>query len=365
MANVRSALAAATGEEFPLLGLFRDGGLTRNNSNRTDDPLGVDAYDLARPVDALPPVNKDALNAAITEAEGLNEGDYTIPTWVAMQTALTNAKTVAGNASAVQGEVNTARDALLAAITALALISGTGDTGDTVVPTTIAVSFTLLGNSVRGENANPPFGLAMGGLQTWIPQTSYTLPSNSTVYDVFSMALSEAGMTYSNRGNYIESITRNGIRLAEFTNGKHSGWMYTLNGRHPSSGVNEQRLSDGDVIVFHYTDDFTKEASAAAWGTPSGTDEDEADGDTAGEVGEGSIVTEVEATVRDDGTAVVEVSHDVVSSLIQQAKENEEVTENVTISVTATEEAASIEVNLVVASVQELLDNNMTLTIQV
>ena len=30
--------------------------------------------------------------------------------------------------------------------------------------------------------------------------------------------------------------------------------MYTLNGIHPNFGVNQQYLEDGDVVVFHYTD---------------------------------------------------------------------------------------------------------------
>ena len=35
--------------------------------------------------------------------------------------------------------------------------------------------------------------------------------------------------------------------------------MYTLNGEHPDLGVAAQYLNDGDIIVFHYTDDYQKE----------------------------------------------------------------------------------------------------------
>ena len=63
-------------------------------------------------------------------------------------------------------------------------------------------------------------------------------------------------MSYSNAsGNYVSSV--NG--LSEFDNGKNSGWMYTLNGKYPLLGVSEQKLKDGDRIVFHYTDDYTLE----------------------------------------------------------------------------------------------------------
>lgn len=57
------------------------------------------------------------------------------------------------------------------------------------------------------------------------------------------------------KGNYISAV--NG--LAEFANGTYSGWMYTLNGSYPLQGVEEQQVRDGDVIVFHYTDDYRVE----------------------------------------------------------------------------------------------------------
>ena len=59
---------------------------------------------------------------------------------------------------------------------------------------------------------------------------------------------------------YIQAITpKDGTELAEFTNGKLSGWMYTLNGKHSDLGVAQQYLMNGDVIVFHYTDDYSRE----------------------------------------------------------------------------------------------------------
>ena len=41
--------------------------------------------------------------------------------------------------------------------------------------------------------------------------------------------------------------------------------MYTLNGKHPDLGVNEQYLNNGDVIVFHYTDDYVNEEHVHHW----------------------------------------------------------------------------------------------------
>ena len=106
----------------------------------------------------------------------------------------------------------------------------------------IEVRFTLLGDSIHGETDNP-HTLRGGNLDTWVSQTTYTLKEGATVWDLLKKVFSENGMTCSNpSGNYVESITWKGKTLGEFTNGKNSGWMYTLNGTHPSLGVSEQEL---------------------------------------------------------------------------------------------------------------------------
>ncbi len=67
----------------------------------------------------IPEADKTALNTAITAAEALVEADYTAETWAAMQTALSEAKTVAANEEATQEEVDAAAKALNDAVTAL------------------------------------------------------------------------------------------------------------------------------------------------------------------------------------------------------------------------------------------------------
>lgn len=84
---------------------------------------------------------------------------------------------------------------------------------------------------------------------------------NATVWDVLQQAAKENGkLSFTNpSGGYITAVTYNGVTLAEIDNGNNSGWMYTLNGAHPDLSVDQQYLEEGDVIVFHYTDDYTKE----------------------------------------------------------------------------------------------------------
>ena len=124
----------------------------------------------------------------------------------------------------------------------------------------IKVYFMLLGDSDHGDNGEI-HTLADGNLTTWIDETAYTVDGNSTVLDVFMLALGEKGISFTNtNGNYIEEITNGDVTVGEMTNGANSGWMYTINGVHSSLGVAEQYLNEGDVVVFHYTDDYTRES---------------------------------------------------------------------------------------------------------
>lgn len=119
---------------------------------------------------------------------------------------------------------------------------------------TIDVTLSVLGDSRHGSGK--VHTLSGGGLTTWVKASLLNVKSGSTVWDALKQCLDEKGMSYKNAtGNYVSSV--NG--LSEFDNGKNSGWMYTLNGKYPLLGVSEQKLKDGDRIVFHYSDDYTIE----------------------------------------------------------------------------------------------------------
>ena len=123
----------------------------------------------------------------------------------------------------------------------------------------ITVTFSLLGDSVHG-NSGDKHTLADGNLEKWIDGVTVTVGNNATVLDVITKALGSKYIIENETGNYIQSITpKGGTALGEFTNGNLSGWMYTLNGKHSDLGVAQQYLMNGDVIVFHYTDDYSRE----------------------------------------------------------------------------------------------------------
>lgn len=140
----------------------------------------------------------------------------------------------------------------------------------------IKVSFALKGDTAHDKptstdpnDSNGTHTLANGGLTDWIPATEVEVSSNATVLDVIKQVLeaqAQAGHTYAianETGNYISAITWDGVTLGEFTNGTKSGWKYTLNGKYPDLGVSEQFLNEKDIIVFHYTDDYTIDGTSS------------------------------------------------------------------------------------------------------
>ena len=195
-------------------------------------------------------------------------------------------------------------------------------------PRGITVHLTLYGDKIHDSDTDgEKHTLASNNLVTWISKTPYSVNTNATVKDVLEMAMRQNGMSWSNpSGNYIESITYQGKTLGEFTNGKKSGWMYTLNGTHPLLGVQEQFLNNGDSIVWHYTDDYTKEEGSDKWGTPGGVVEEVKDVTTDTKTGTTTAPTEVKVSEKTnaDGTktkvAEVKVSTDNQKEILKQAK---------------------------------------------
>ncbi len=232
-------------------------GVSVPNANRTDDPLGVDAEKLCytekrgeKYVDTL------SISGYKKEYQIGDPFDTTgmvfTATWSDGTTTNPDPKTdiqFVGFDSSERGEKTIQATYKNATVNFTIIVKQKAGTID--------VTISILGDSKHGANGSV-HTYAEGGLTTWVGATTYTVDSNATVWTVLKKCLDENGYTYSNStGNYVASI--NG--LAEFTNGKNSGWMYTLNGSYPMLGVSQQYLNDGDVIVFHYTDDYTLEAA--------------------------------------------------------------------------------------------------------
>lgn len=141
----------------------------------------------------------------------------------------------------------------------------------------------------------------------WISGKRLTLEEGDTVYDAFIQALA-TGFTYTGASSgYVSSITQTstGKTLSD-EDAENSGWLYKVNGELPSAGLTDYVLSDGDVIVWYYTEDWTKDPSASAY-------ENEPEGIVVTyRTGTGGRIT---FTVQEDGKTVTEVSGGVQTKL--------------------------------------------------
>ena len=238
-------------------GLTGVSGMTKNGMNRTDDPLGKDASNLGIAVtDATNPVcyKLDIFGdyeTTYTVGDSLDFSDAVITAHWTMGKAdtIVDAKdiTVSGYDSNKHGQqtVTLQYGAAKVEIVVTVLYKE---------PEKIAVTITLLGDTKHGDNGEV-HGLSKGGLTAWVSGHEVEATTNMTVWDALQKL---PNVKWENpTGNYIKGVTYGGVTLGELDNGKNSGWMYTLNDEYPLLGVSEQYLKKGDVIVFHYTDDYT------------------------------------------------------------------------------------------------------------
>ena len=241
------------------------GGMTKTGLNRTDDPLGKDAANLAIAVeDATDPVCyklnvSGECKTQYTLGESFDLSGLVFTAYWTMGKEQTNPTadeiTVTGFDSSKRGEqtVTLAYGAAKVQLT-VTVLKPAGDD--------ITVTFSLLGDTVHGDEGEK-HTLVDGNLAKWIDGAQITIDNNATALDVIVKALGDQYTIENPSGNYITSITpKDGAALGEFTNGSLSGWMFTLNGVYGDLGVAQQYLNDGDVIVFHYTDDYAKEYEA-------------------------------------------------------------------------------------------------------
>ena len=137
---------------------------------------------------------------------------------------------------------------------------------DDVKPGDIEVTFRLIGALEATKDVDLTTDSYLPEYVTWVPTTTYALQENATVYDLYTEAMKDAGLrSVGADNNYVSTIyapsCMGGYALSEFTNGKKSGWMYTVNGKHPNQGLKNWTLNDGDVVIWHYVNDYSHEVA--------------------------------------------------------------------------------------------------------
>lgn len=130
------------------------------------------------------------------------------------------------------------------AVSARLIVRGTAPTSDEPQVTTSTVTFQLHTDT-----------------DMWIqPTIVYDQPEGTTAMDVFQQVLKANGYTYEAKGSYVQAITHpNGPRVAEFSKGPNSGWLFRVNGEFPDVTMSDYQLSDGDVIEVLFTANYMDE----------------------------------------------------------------------------------------------------------
>ncbi len=134
----------------------------------------------------------------------------------------------------------------------------------------------------------------------WLKRYRTTLSGdNATVYHAFKKACDDNDILYDGvESGYISSITKDGDTLSEFDGGTNSGWLYKVNDELPNIGFTEYKISDGDEIVWYYTEDWAKDPSAKYYDDYIPPVEEESDA---------TVEEEVEATQESTGEDLEEI----------------------------------------------------------
>lgn len=124
-------------------------------------------------------------------------------------------------------------------------------------------TFRLIGATKSSVPTDFSTGSGDSKYVTWIATQTYEMNLGSSVYDLFRAAM-DGKLEYEGVDTgYISAIhapeVLGGYILREMTNGKRSGWMYTVNGKHPTVGFENCILNDGDAVIWHYVNDYSYE----------------------------------------------------------------------------------------------------------
>ena len=97
--------------------------------------------------------------------------------------------------------------------------------------------------------------------EMWIsPSVIGDLPESTTAMDVFRQVLAANGYSYEAKGSYVQAVIKpDGTKVAEFSKGPNSGWVFRVNGEFPDVAMQDCRLADGDVIEVFFTADYKDE----------------------------------------------------------------------------------------------------------
>ena len=234
-------------------------------------------------------------------------------------------------------------------------------------PRPLEAFITIYGDYIHDSDADGVVHTLRGGnLRTWVTRTSVRLDQNKTVKDALEKVARDNNIEIkadpaSKYGYYVQGMTKEGTYIGEFTNGRLTGWMYTVNGKHPEMSAQYYYLSDNDDIIWHYTDDYTKEEGSDKWGTP-GADEVK-DVTTSGAAGSATTTAPTEVKVS-GSTATATIKAENQSEILKQAVDKKSTEIILAVSKADSKGADSVQLSLDVTFVKNVADKtNADLTV--
>jgi hypothetical protein len=237
--------------------------------NRTDDPLGADAYRLTGDSATAPFVVELTVTGYKDQymvGEAFDKSGIVVTaTYSDGSTAdVSGQATFSGFDSSEPGRKTVT--AAFGGMTAAFTVNVVAPSGD------ITVKLTVLGDTLHDmPEGDHGHGLWLGGLTEWLPQTEYTVDANATVWDLLNRAFDAddtltlySRWTESYGSYYIYAVQKDELTLTEKDNCDNSGWMVAVNGVHVQVGVSLMTLKNGDSVTLHWCDDYVADESEGA-----------------------------------------------------------------------------------------------------
>ena len=367
-------------------------GLTKPNLNRNDDPVGTDASELAKKINS-----KSLLDASVVTL--LNTGENSTHKWIQGKTQPEQSREAVLYKLTIDnikkttyyvGEQLNIADALIKGIYSngnqvdltladvtiegfesskigvkiVKIKKGIAEASFEVTvlsqsPRPLEAFITIYGDYIHDSDADGVVHTLRGGnLRTWVTRTSVRLDQNKTVKDALEKVARDNNIEIkadpaSKYGYYVQGMTKEGTYIGEFTNGRLTGWMYTVNGKHPEMSAQYYYLSDNDDIIWHYTDDYTKEEGSDKWGVP-GADEVKAV-TTSGASGSATTTAPTEVKVS-GSTATATIKAENQSEILKQAAEKKSAEIVLEVAASDTKGAENVQLQLETSFVKSISD---------
>ncbi len=232
-------------------GLISHAFLKNNLAKRVYDFIGYPmntAYEVSKTTCSVTfqttPIDADVVIENVTPVEPgkyeLSEGEYTYT--VSKSGYRTN-----------QGAVSITADDITNGEKIITIVLNRKSSGGSSAPRKLSVTVDVM---VHGDECNNQYTYKNNASEfDTLASVRVSLNKGETVYDALAKALEKEDIDHAEENGYVSEIGG----YSEFDHGNRSGWMFTVDGKHKNTGCRETKLTKDSIVLWYYTDDYTKE----------------------------------------------------------------------------------------------------------